>query len=254
MGFLKKYKRRRRKREQRARFLRQFLDFEKMAEGAEIRLPLCWEDRWPVFGEDVRESTFDRHYIYHTAWATRVLVRTNPALHVDVSSSIYFVALASAVIPIRQYEFRPPNIALDQLETIHGSLQGLPIEDHSLQSISCMHAVEHVGLGRYGDPLDPDGDIKAMRELQRVVAPGGQLLFVVPIGRARIQFNAHRIYSYRSIVEQFSQLELKEFALIPDSPETGHLLFGASAELCDQQELGCGCFLFMRPEESGQIA
>jgi hypothetical protein len=59
-----------------------------------------------------------------------------------------------------------------------------------------MHVIEHIGLGRYGEALDPDGDLKAIRELVRVLAAGGNLLVVVPVGRPRIQFNAHRIYDY----------------------------------------------------------
>lgn len=176
-----------------------------------------------------------------------MLVRTKPELHIDVSSSVYFIALASAVVPIRQYEFRPPNMVLDRLETRQGSLLALPLDDRSVASLSCMHAVEHVGLGRYGDPLDPEGDLKAMAELQRVVAPGGQLLFVVPVGKPRVQFNAHRIYAYEHIVEAFSELELEQFALIPDEPETGHLMVDASPALVAEQKHGCGCFLFRRP-------
>ncbi len=49
---------------------------------------------------------------------------------------------------------------------------------------SCMHTIEHIGLGRYGDPLDAVGDQTALSELQRVVAPGGSLLIVVPVATA----------------------------------------------------------------------
>ena len=109
-----------------------------------------------------------------------------------------------------------------------------------------MHVVEHVGLGRYGDPLDPDGDLKAMRELARVLAPGGQLLFVVPIGRPRIQYNAHRIYAYRQVLDGFPGLRLKEFALVPDDATRG-LERGATQAEADAQVYGCGCFHFARP-------
>ena len=77
-----------------------------------------------------------------------------------------------------------------------------------------MHVVEHIGLGRYGDPVDYDGDLKAIAELQRVLAPGGNLFFVVPVGQPRIMFNAHRVYSLRTdFVEAFNTFELKEFSL-----------------------------------------
>jgi hypothetical protein len=106
-----------------------------------------------------------------------------------------------------------------------------------------MHVVEHVGLARYGDPLEYDGDLKAIAEIRRVIAPGGQVLFVVPIGGlARIQFNAHRIYTYRQVLNMFTDFELVEFALIPDDGSPLGLVRNATEELSNQQRYGCGCF------------
>lgn len=53
---------------------------------------------------------------------------------------------------------------------------------------------EHDGLGRYGDPVSPDGDLIAMRDAAKVVVPGGILFFGVPIGSDRLCWNAHRVY------------------------------------------------------------
>ena len=93
----------------------------------------------------------------------------------------------------------------------------LNFEDNSINSLSCMHVVEHIGLGRYGDEIDPNGDIKAINELKRVTAKNGDLLFVVPVGKPRVQFNAHRIYSYEMIIEYFNGFELIDYCLIPDN-------------------------------------
>lgn len=53
---------------------------------------------------------------------------------------------------------------------------------------------EHDGLGRYGDPLDPDGDLKAMRTAKSIIRPGGLLFLAVPLGKDAITWNAHRVY------------------------------------------------------------
>ena len=107
-----------------------------------------------------------------------------------------------------------------------------------------MHVVEHVGLGRYGDPLDPDGDLKAMAELQRVLAAGGSLLFVVPVGKPKIMFNAHRIYSYEQILSYFNELELKQFALIPDDSRDKGIIQNATSELANAQNMAVAAFGF----------
>lgn len=230
-----------------AAFREEFAAFEKLsAAEAPERFALRWEDRFPCLDDKTPSTEFDRHYVYHTAWAARALARTRPEVHVDLSSYLYFATLVSAFVPIKFYDYRPADVRLSNLSSEAADLLALPFEDASVRSLSCMHVVEHVGLGRYGDPLDPNGDLKAVAELRRVLAPGGTLLFVVPIGRPRVMFNAHRVYSYAQVEEYFGGLELKEFALIPDDPKDGGLIYGAPREVADAQSYGCGCFWFER--------
>lgn len=108
-----------------------------------------------------------------------------------------------------------------------------------------MHVIEHIGLGRYGEPLDPDGDLKAIAELKRVLKPGGSLFFVTPVGKPRIQFNAHRIYSYEQIAEYFFGLEIRQFALVDDS---GLFSLDAAPASANQQSYGCGCWWFIKKQ------
>lgn len=226
-----------------ARFARQFRAFSRLP-GAD-RLPLRWEDRLPCLDDDTAAAHFDRHYVYHPAWAARILRELEPDLHVDVGSSLLFASILSAFVPTRFYDVRPPALRLDGLECHAADLTALPFPDRSIASLSCMHVVEHVGLGRYGDALDPEGDLRAMAELQRVLAPGGSLLFVVPVGRPRVRFNGHRVYAFRQVIERFPELALREFALIPGRGPEG-LVVGASEERVDRERYGCGCFWFLR--------
>jgi SAM-dependent methyltransferase len=196
--------------------------------------------------EKTKTTSFDRHYIYHPAWAARVLSKTKPKFHVDISSSLSFCSIISAFMPVRFYDYRPANLKLSNLSTGSADLTVLKFKNNSVLSLSCMHTVEHIGLGRYGDQLDPDGDLKAIMELKRVLAAGGSLLFVVPIGKPRIVFNAHRIYSYTQILSYFQELTLKEFALLPDPQKGDELVYNPTKRFCDQQKYACGCFHFMK--------
>ena len=92
----------------------------------------------------------------------------------------------------------------------------LPFPDNSVESLSCMHVMEHVGLGRYGDTVDARGDLRAAGELSRVLKKGGQLLMVLPMNEIpRVVFNAHRLYSYKQVLEMFPSLTVREFSLVP---------------------------------------
>lgn len=229
----------------RVEYWRDFRIFARLGAHAAPRFNLRWRDRYPCLEDKTAQTDFDHHYLYHTAWAARVVAQIRPAYHVDISSSLYFCALVSAFVPVRFYDYRPAPLQLSQLTSDHADLMRLPFADESLTSLSCMHVVEHIGLGRYGDPLDPDADLKAVAELKRVLAPGGSLLFVVPIGRPKIAFNAHRIYAYDQVLQAFDDLQLRCFALVDDP---GNFIESGTRELADAQTYGCGCFWFQRGE------
>lgn len=230
------------------RFLRYLKDFSvfraslKKTRGFDLLVG----DMYPCLNDRTASTGFDRHYIYHTAWAARVVRVLNPELHVDIGSLLYFPCLVSAFVPVEYFDYRPAGLMLAGMSSGHADLSALAIKSDSVVSLSCMHVVEHIGLGRYGDPIDPDGDLRAMHELRRVLAPGGNLLFVVPVGRARVCFNAHRVYSYSQVLAAFEGLLLKEFSLIPDGPDDG-LLTNADPRLVEKQNYACGCFWFCKP-------
>lgn len=232
-------------------YLRDFLMFGRLI-GRSTRFQLSWQNRYPCLRDRTRNTYFDRHQIYYTAWAARTIAQTRPKVHVDIASDLYFSSLVSAFVTMRFFDIRPPNLALNNLTVDSVDLVRLPFEDESVESLSCMHTIEHVGLGRYGDNLDPDGDLKALSELRRVLSVGGTLLIVVPVGRPTIRFNAHRVYSYRQILHYLQELELVEFALVPDEHTGLGLIRGASEVLADEQDYGCGCFWF-RKQQAEQI-
>jgi SAM-dependent methyltransferase len=203
-----------------------------------------------MLGDASATTAFDRHYVFHTAWAARVLARTRPSRHVDIGSALYFVTGVSAFVPVEFVDIRPARLGLSGLDARAGTLAALPYADRSIESLSCMHVLEHVGLGRYGDPVDYDGDLRAAAELSRVLAPGGRLLMVVPLGGvARIQFNAHRIYTREQVVGMFEGLRLDAFTLIPESAVDGDLVADPPASLLARERYGCGCFEFVRPPD-----
>lgn len=226
-------------------FLRDFLGFAKMQRRGKQRFPVKWHDRYPVLDENTPGTAFDAHYIYHPAWAARIIAEIRPSVHIDISSTLTFCAMLSAFMPVRFYDYRPANLKLKGLVSERANLLNLPFENVSISSLSCMHVIEHVGLGRYGDPLDPDGDLKAIAELKRVLKPGGNLFFVAPIGKPRVQFNAHRIYSYEQIAGYFSGIEIKQFALVDDR---GQFSIDASPAYANQQVYGCGCWWFIKKQ------
>jgi len=229
-----------------ARFAAEFKQFQRLTRNTSKRFDLRWKDRFPCLNDRTAGTGFDRHYVYHTAWAARILAATRPPYHADIGSSLYFAGIVSAFLPVKFYDYRPADLQLGNLYSGRADLLALPFEDCSVESLSCMHVVEHVGLGRYGDPLDPDGDLKAMAELQRVIAPGGSLLFVVPTGQPRVCFNAHRIYGYGQIRKAFAKLKLEQFSLIPDDAAEGGLILHADKRQADKQKYACGCYWFKR--------
>ena len=217
------------------------------------RFPINFFDIFPILKEKTKTTDFDSHYVYHVAWAIRKVLeikqKENIEKHLDFSSSLHFSANLSAFLPVDFYDYRPANLSLSNLNSKEADLTNLNnFKDNSINSLSCMHVVEHIGLGRYGDPIDTEGDIKAINELKRICEIGGNIIFVTPVGKQRIQFNAHRIYAFKTILNLFGEdFELKEFSLVKDDHNfLENVSISEAEDIVSRQNYGCGCFWFVK--------
>ena len=214
-------------------------------------------NRRPSFAVSISDSWFrsyDRfdaagsvpfHYFHQDLWAAKKLYDAGTREHVDVGSRIDgFVAHALTFCRITYVDVRPFDLQWEGFTFKRGLITDLPFPDNSVNSLSSLHVIEHIGLGRYGDPVDPEGSWKAARELSRVLAPQGRLLIGVPTGRERVCFDAHRIFDPDSTREAFRDLELVDFAFIDDA---NRLTENASFEEARRADYGCGLFEFRKP-------
>jgi hypothetical protein len=222
------------------RFARELQRYRSLP-GAE---PVIFREASPQLWDRSTTSPYDPHYFFQDVWAARRVVERRPARHVDVGSRLDVVGFLTCLTQVVFVDIRPLEAELPNLTCIAGSVTELPFADQSEESVSCLHVAEHIGLGRYGDPLDPAGTRKAARELVRVVRPGGQLLFSLPVGRPRVEFNAHRVHDPLDVVEMFPDLELVEFSGVDD---TGTFAENRGLEELRGSRYACGLFRFTRP-------
>jgi len=221
------------------KYLRALKKYRKLDPEAKIGI----NDLQPCLGDWTFATPFDPHYFYQGAWAARKLKETAPEKHVDIASSVLMVSVLSGFVETVFVDYRPLKANLSGLTSIPGDILSLPFEDDSITSLSCLHVIEHIGLGRYGDPLDPKGSLKAAKELERVLAPGGNLLVSMPVGISRICFNAHRIHSPSSVLNLFSSLKLVNFSFIDDN---GKFHENVAPDQAAFANYGCGLFHFYK--------
>ena len=201
-------------------------------------------DSHPCLCDWTMHTPFDAHYFYQGAWLARRLGESKLRQHVDVGSSVLTMSVLSAWVDIVFVDYRPLKVSLPGLSSVAGDILRLPFTDNSLYSLSCLHVIEHIGLGRYGDSIDPQGSIKAAYELQRIMRPGGKLFLSLPIGRERVCYNAHRVHAPDSVIRIFEKLRLVEFSYIDDAGELRERRMPSSAS---ELQYGCGLFEFEKP-------
>lgn len=221
------------------RYFRHWREFARRAQGPAPR----FADSWPCLGDWTAQTPFDSHYFYQGAWLARRVAARRPQRHVDVGSSLLTLSVLSATIEVLHLDYRPPEARLVGLRCERGDIHALPLADAGVESLSCLHVIEHIGLGRYGDPIDPEGARKAAAELVRALAPGGRLYVSAPVGRERVCFNAHRVFAPESLASMFAPLRVEGFALVDDA---GRYVDPAQPGSARDLRYGCGMFEFSK--------
>lgn len=165
-----------------------------------------WGRELPMFTEWHETAGALGAYFHQDQTVARWIYEAHPLRHVDVGSRIDgFIGSLSVFRSVDVIDIRPlpepvHNVAFHQLDL----MKELPMEwIECTDSLSCLHTIEHFGLGRYGDALDPDGHLKGIAQLTRMIKPGGSLYLSTPIGRECIEFNAHRIFSPATLLSWF---------------------------------------------------
>jgi SAM-dependent methyltransferase len=206
------------------------------------------KDLFPIISDrhDTSGLGAKGHYFLQDLWAAQNIALIKPNKHLDVGSSVVgFNAHVASFCAVEFVDIRPLSCRVPNLEWKEGSINRLPYDSNSVRSLSCLHVIEHVGLGRYGDPIDPDAWLEGLQELSRVLAPAGQLLIGTPVGRRTVRFNAHRIFDPQDIPQALDNLKLEEFALIENDEA---LSWRNNASFADARscEYGCGLYRFTK--------
>ncbi|HEX4130896.1 MAG TPA: DUF268 domain-containing protein [Pirellulales bacterium] len=175
----------------------------------------------PHFADRLASSGIARgHYFHQDLLVASWIYADRPTKHVDIGSRIDgFVAHVAVFRAIEIFDLRPQAGAVHNMHFVQCDFTAhpFPLRDYA-DSASCLHALEHFGLGRYGDAPDYYGYRRGWKNLHQLLKPGGRLYFSVPMGPNRIEFNSQRVFSadtIRQIID--AHYEVERFAYVNDN-------------------------------------
>ena len=180
---------------------------------------------WPFVNDWDDSAGSLSYYFWQDLWAARKIFHAKPDSHYDIGSRVDgFIAHILPFMPVTMIDIRPLPQKVEGLNFIQADATNLEgIADNSIISLSSLCAPEHFGLGRYGDPVDPEACFKALKSMQRVLSQSGHLYISVPVGEfSGVAFNAHRVFKPELIIKTLDGLKLVDFALCEGSIFTEH--------------------------------
>ena len=192
--------------------------------GDSPQFPINDNDRWIFLTECLQEAGKAGDYFFQDMWAAREIYRSNVKHVYDIGSRLdgYIAYLLAMEVHVTLLDIRPLPHKIEGVDFIQTDATNLDnIPDESIETLSSLCALEHFGLGRYGDPINYDGWRKALHSIKRKLKIGGTFYLSVPVGSVeRVQFNAHRIFHPMTIVNEMTpELILHEFSVI-DEPNS----------------------------------
>lgn len=208
----------------------------------------CLEDK------KVNSGEAKGHYFHQDILVARRIYETMPQKHVDIGSRVDgFVAHVAVFREIEVFDIRKLKPTTKNIIFVQRDLMKAGDPELSLycDSLSCLHAIEHFGLGRYGDDIDYTGHEKALSVMKNMVRPGGRFFLSTPIGPQRIEFNAHRVFSCDHILNLIGDtFRLDRFSYVDDHGDLYENVpvSQASLEQSFNCTFGCGIFEFVKHE------
>jgi len=195
------------------RYLRDLLRFRAGYAGRVDIMP-CLHDWYPDEGPTKLE------YFWQDLIVARRIHEANPEKHVDVGSLVAgFVAHVASYREIEVLDVRPISAQIPGVKFRQADLmQPVPGMTAYCDSLSCLHALEHFGLGRYGDPVDPQGFARGLANMAALLKERGVFYLSVPIGIERVEFNGQRITDPRALIvlAKTHGLVLSELKVVSD--------------------------------------
>jgi hypothetical protein len=229
------------------RFLRDWFRFRSAYRGKMTVVP-CLHD-WYAKGDPTNSE-----YFWQDLLVARWIFEAKPQRHVDIGSRVDgFVAHVASFRQIEMFDVRDisaqvPGVTFRQADLMQPLQMGL-VGDGYCDSLSCLHAIEHFGLGRYGDPLDPLGHERGIANMARIIAPGGRLYLSTPIGRERVEFNANRVFDPATVIRcaEANALRFQELTVIsPSGHVTQAVLSEQSLLQLSRAHYNLGIFVFKK--------
>lgn len=227
---------------------KQYAEFRKLVEKSGSS-DFVFGDRHPCLKEaNTAGGNAKGHYFHQDLLVAQKIFKNNPQKHVDFGSSVEgFVAHVASYREIEVFDFRPTESNATNIVFKVCDLMRLdPAMENYCDSISSLHAIEHMGLGRYGDPLNPNGHIDALDNIYRILKPGGRFYFSVPMGLPqRIEYNAHRVFSLDYLTKLFAERYETVSLSYVDDPGDVHTDIAPSMEDINSSygcRYGCGIF------------
>lgn len=163
-------------------------------------------------------GTVDRHYFLQDIYVAKKIIGDAPKKHYDIGSRLdgFCAHLLCNDIPLTMIDVRPLTIDIEGMTFIQSDATNLEdIDSESIHSLSSLHAIEHFGLGRYGDSIGAEKCFQALKAMQRVLTKGGKLYLSVPVSnRNGIIYNSHRVFKPATILKTLDKLTLTEFSYI----------------------------------------
>lgn len=222
--------------------------FARSLRAAGLNSPMAW---YPAVHERDAEAGDFGEYFWQDLLVARMILDARPTRHFDIGSRIDgFVAHVAASRTLEVIDIRPltsviPNVTFRQADMM-GDLP--PELLASCDSLSCLHTIEHFGLGRYGDPIDAMGLAKGIANISKIIAPGGTVYLSTPVGRERIEFNAHRVSNPSMLVDLAGRngLELLQVFSVEGDSIVEHDSKDAALQHLSEYEYSLGIFIFKR--------